>query len=110
MGADVTTAPISIARAIVPKVAGDAFKVFTRSGTVVGAIAGGGVAIYNIAQTGGSWGDWASLGLGVVGVVSEFTGVGELWDSIAIPVSIGIAVGTVSVDVYNVLQENKTNH
>ncbi|MEI7595984.1 MAG: RHS repeat-associated core domain-containing protein [Bacteroidota bacterium] len=110
LGADAMNTPISITKAVL-KESGKALEGFTRTGTVIGAIAGGGPAIYNIATNhGGNWKDWAALGLSVAGVTSEFFGVGEIWDSVAIPVTVGVTVGTVGFDVYNILDEDKTKH
>ena len=101
LGADVYTAPISISRAIVSKAAGDAFKAFTRSGTVVGAIAGGIPAAINMWNNGFNWSDAATLLIAGGGIIAEFTGAGEAWDSVAIPVSIGVSVVTISNDIYS---------
>ena len=77
---------------------GNAVKAFTRSGTVIGAIAGAVPAIYSMTQNGVTWRNSAQLGLAVLGVVSEFTGLGELWDG---TVGLGIAAASVSYDIYD---------
>jgi len=77
---------------------GKAFKAFTHSGTIVGAIAGGAPAIYNIAEGNGSWRDWTALGFAGLGIASEFTGLGEAYDG---TVGLGIAAGSLTYDIYD---------
>ena len=77
---------------------GKAFKAFTHSGTVVGLIAGGAPAIYNIATGNGTWRDWVALGLAGLGAASEFTGLGEAYDG---TVGLGIAAGSLAYDIYD---------
>jgi RHS repeat-associated protein len=91
---------------VLAKQAGTAFKVLTRSGTVVGAIAGGAPAVYNIITNfmnhkSQSLKDWAGFGLAVVGVVSEFTGLGELYDG---TVGLGVAAVSLGYDVYSAIE------
>jgi hypothetical protein len=79
-------------------------KPFTRPTTAVGAIIGGGSAIYDMATNPNAnyVKDGIQLGLAVVAVVAEFTGVGEVWDWI------GLAVGTISagIDIYDMVGES----
>ena len=104
--ADGINTPISIARVALGE-SGAALKMFTRTGTVIGAIAGGVPAAIHMWNNGLNWSDGLAVGLSVAGITAEFFGVGEIWDSVAIPVTVGITVGTVSSDVYNVIQNNK---
>ncbi len=85
------------------------FKAFTRSGTVIGAIAGGGPAIYSMWKNyhegkSQDWRDYASLGLAGLGIASEFFGIGELWDG---TVGVGIAAGSLSYDVWDMSHPKK---
>jgi hypothetical protein len=86
-----------------------AFKAFTHSGTVVGAIAGGVPAIYKIGSNfingkSQDWRDWASFGLAGLGVASEFTGLGEAWDG---TVGVGIAAGSLGYDIWDATHPEK---
>ena len=80
-----------------------AFKTLTRSGTVVGAIAGGIPAVWNIGNnfangTQQNWRDWTALGFAALGLASEFTGVGELWDGSA---GLIIATSAITYDIWD---------
>jgi len=84
-------------------VGGKTLKAITTSGTVIGAIVGGGPAIYNIINnisTGSRqrWQDWTALGLAILAGVSEGTGVGEAWDG---TVGLIIAGGSITYDIYS---------
>lgn len=90
------------------KIGGKAFKVITGSGTVIGAIAGGGPAIYNIVNDlythkATNSKDWVAAGFAGLGLLSEFTGLGEAWDG---TVGFGIAAGTIIYDVADVAHEH----
>jgi hypothetical protein len=80
------------------KIEGKAFKYLTGSGTVVGAIAGGIPAAISIYQNGLNWRNGTAAGLAVLGVVSEFTGIGEAWDG---TVGLGIAAGSLGFDIWD---------
>ena len=88
---------------VLSKDAGRALKGLTRTGTVVGAIAGGIPASMNLIHSFengeiGSLHDWASFGLAALGVVSEFTGLGEAYDG-----SVGLIIsgGSLIYDAYD---------
>jgi RHS repeat-associated protein len=103
LGADVNMIFLSGGKFLVNE-SGTIFKGFTATGTVVGAIAGGVPALYNIfTKKGGDWKDWGALGLSVAGVFSEFIGVGEVWDAVAVP----IAVASTTLDIYNIATKKK---
>lgn len=77
---------------------GEAVKGLSRTGTVVGAIAGGVPATINIIsnfENGRSqnWRDWVSVGVAGVGIAAEIFGVGEAADAV-------IAVGSLGWDLY----------
>ncbi len=80
------------------KIEGKAFKYLTGSGTVVGAIAGGIPAAISIYHNGLNWRNGTAAGLAVLGVVSEFTGLGEAWDG---TVGLGIAAGSLGFDIWD---------
>ena len=80
------------------KIEGKAFKYLTGSGTVVGAIAGGIPAAISIYNNGLNWRNGTAAGLAVLGVVSEFTGLGEAWDG---TVGLGIAAGSLGFDIWD---------
>jgi hypothetical protein len=88
---------------IFSKEAGLALKGLSRTGTVVGMIAGGVPAVYNIAKNFYSgnhqnWKDWAGFGLAALAGFSEFTGLGEIYDG---TVGLTIATANLSYDIYN---------
>ncbi|WP_158800611.1 DUF6443 domain-containing protein [Pedobacter sp. L105] len=85
-----------------------ALKMLTRSGTVVGAVAGGVPAGYNIIKDWHNGGirsthakDWVNLGLAAGGVTVEFFGVGETWDLIGA----GITGATAIVDIHSAFSD-----
>ncbi|MDO6430193.1 DUF6443 domain-containing protein [Flavitalea sp. BT771] len=76
-----------------------ALKGLSRTGTVAGAIVGGGFSLYNLAKSWskgeiGSWTDWAGVGLAGLGLASEFIGIGEVADGV-------IATSSIGLDIYN---------
>lgn len=75
-----------------------AFKYVTGSGTIIGAIVGGGPAIINILQGDATGSDYAALAFAAAGGILEITGWGELYDG---TVGVGAAVGNLIYDVYN---------
>ena len=82
-------------------IGGVAFKAITNSGTVIGMIAGGGQAVYHLINGNATSDDWIALGLAALAGASEFTGLGEAYDG---TVGVGIAVGTLSYDIYQAAQ------
>jgi len=60
--------------------------------------------ITETSDSGGTWRDGASLVLAGLGVVSEFTGLGEAWDGM---VGLGIAVGSLSYDIWDATHPSK---
>ncbi|MET4083347.1 hypothetical protein ABIB40_003318 [Pedobacter sp. UYP30] len=90
---------------------GAAFKAFTGSGTVIGMVAGGLPAGYNIYQSfenggHGSSADWIALGLAGLAGAAEFTGLGEAYDG---TVGVGIAAGTLGYDAYEAYEAAHRN-
>jgi RHS repeat-associated protein len=102
IGADSHATAIGVGR-VLSKEAGVALEGLSKTGTVVGAIAGGVPEAINLAhsfQNGeiGSLHDWASFGLAALAVVSEFSGLGEAYDG---SVGLVIAGGTLIYDAYD---------
>lgn len=74
-------------------------KHLSSTGTVIGAIAGGGPALYNILTKKDGWKNWDNIiDLAIAGfaVVAETTGLGEAYDG---TIGLGIALGTIAYDI-----------
>lgn len=71
-------------------------KVLSRTGTVIGLIAGAGPAIYSVYKDGLNAQNGMDLALAGLGLFAEVSGVGEAWDG---SVGLVIAAGTLVVDV-----------
>ncbi len=80
------------------KIESKAFKAFTHSGTVIGAIAGGIPAVISIYHNGLNRRNGLAAGFAVLGVISEFFGVGEAWDG---TVGFGIASFSLGFDIWD---------
>lgn len=77
-----------------------ALKGLSRTGTVIGAIAGGlpaGAHLLNSWSNGeiGDWHDWTSVGLAGLSIAAEAFGWGEVWD-------LTIAGGSMIYDIYDI--------
>jgi hypothetical protein len=93
IGVDCTGLPITISKELLGE-AGEALAVFTKTGGIIGIIASGGPAAYNIVTNGGgTWKDWTSLGLSVTAA-----GLFEL----SAPLSIGVSISSFAWDIYNI--------
>jgi len=88
------------------KIESTAFKAFTHSGTVIGAIAGGIPAIVSIKNDGLNMRNGTAAGLAILGVAAEFTGLGEAWDG---TVGLGIAGASLIFDIYDATHPTKNN-
>lgn len=104
LAGDVSTAALATAK-IAAKDAVEAAKALSQSGTVIGAIAAILPAVVNIISNfaeGKSQkvGDYIGIGVGVVGILSEYTGLGELYDGY---VGAAIGIGSVGYDIGNII-------
>lgn len=102
LGADAMNAPISISRSALGD-SGMILKGFTRTGLVIGVIAGGVPAAYRIFDdlcngTPVEGEDLIAITLAALGIACEYTGLGECWDAVAL-----ISAGTVAFDVYTLV-------
>lgn len=102
IGADSHATAIGFAK-VLSKDAGAALKGLSRTGIVVDAIAGGIPASINLISSFrngeiGSLHDWVSFGIAGLGVLSEFTGLGEGYDG---SVGLIIAGGSLIYDTYD---------
>lgn len=68
------------------------FKYVSRSGTIIGAVAGGIPAIISIYHDGWSLQNGRTVGLAVVGVLLEFSGEGEVYDALSLGVNVTQAI------------------
>lgn len=78
------------------KFEGVALKAITGSGTVIGAIAGGVPAARNLINNGWSNKEGVKVGIAILGLAAEFTGLGETYDG---TVGAAITVGSLLYDI-----------